>query len=263
LQRQDITRCAQKWLTYLVPFFTPRERREAGVQHHLFFAQVEYCDNLVFKRWAALDRLGEHLLDANRTIGRPDSLRLIFGRRIQKRYAGKLQTVIEDTHLGNPVLRAHYGHGFIKQYVRDGRIVRTEPATNNVLDCGVNKAVENLPRLCARATAIIDRYLDAQQDILETFVDRGQLQRLSQPTPTKKGRRIPGLKLDHPRQLALVQALVRLFERIYAPLTAGLLKPFPADARLPRDKIAQLDKLYLAVTQALDQLLEGVGLKAA
>ena len=56
---------------------------------------------------------------------------------------------------------------------------------------------------------------------------------------------------------------LKLFEKIYAPLIAGLLKPFPADARLPRDKLAQLDKLYLAVTQALDNRLEGVGLKAA
>jgi hypothetical protein len=54
----------------------------------------------------------------------------------------------------------------------------------------------------------------------------------------------------------------KLFDKIYAPLTAGLLKPFPADARLPRDKIAQLDKVYLAVTQALANLLEGLGLKA-
>jgi hypothetical protein len=335
LRSQDITRCAQKWLTYLVPFFTAHERREAGVQHRLFFAQVEYCDNLIFRRRAALDRLGERLLDANRTIGHPDSLSLIFGRRIDKRYQGKLQTVIEDMHLGHPVLRAHYGNGFAKQYVRDHRILRTELATNSVLDYGVNKAVENLPPLRERATAILDRYLDAQQDILETFVDRGQLRRLSQPTQTKKGRRIPGLKLDHPRQLALMQALVRfahlaaggtfttrelhpdvaqalglapaqykltslryelsklrakglvdkmphshryrllpegyrlcvvylkLFEKIYAPLTAGMLKPFPADAQLPRDKIAHMDKLYLAVTQALNNLLEGVGLKAA
>jgi hypothetical protein len=56
---------------------------------------------------------------------------------------------------------------------------------------------------------------------------------------------------------------LKLFEKIYAPLIAGLLKPFPAEARLPRDKLAQLDKLYLAVTQALDNRLEGVGLKAA
>jgi len=179
LQPQDITCCAQKWLTYLVPFFTARERREAGVQHRLFFAQVEYCDNLIFKRRAALDRWGERLLDANRTIGHPDSLSLIFGRRITQCHQGKLQTVIEDIHLGNPVLRAPYGNGFAKQYVRADRLLRTELATNNVLDYGVKKAVENLPRLRERAGAIIDRYLDVQQDILETFVDRGQLRRLS------------------------------------------------------------------------------------
>ena len=148
LQPQDILRCVQKWLTALVPFFTARERREAGVQHvqhRLFFAQAEYCDNLIFKRRAALDRLGERLLDANRSLGRPDSLSLIFGRRISKRYQGKLQTVIEDMHLGNPVLRAHYKNGFLKQYVRDHRILRTEPATNSVLDYGIKKAIDNLP----------------------------------------------------------------------------------------------------------------------
>ena len=41
------------------------------------------------------------------------------------------------------VVRSHYGHGFAKQYVRDDRILRTEPATNNVYDYGVNKDVEN------------------------------------------------------------------------------------------------------------------------
>jgi hypothetical protein len=335
LQPQDILRCAQKWLACLLPFFTARERRQAGVQHRLFFAQVEYCDNLIFKRRAALDRLGERLLDANRNLGQPDSLTLIFGRRIPKSYRGKLQTVIEDRHLGNPVIRAHYKHGFVKQYVRDGRLLRTEPATNNVLDYGVNKAIENLPQLRGRATAIVDRYLDAQQDILETFVDRGQLRQLSQPTLGSSGRRIPGLKLDHPRQLALMHALVRfshlaaagtfttrelhpqvapalgcttaayklaslryelsklrakglveklphahryrllpegyrlcvvylkLFEKIYAPLTAGLLEPFPGDAQLPPEKLTQLDKLYGAVTNALNELTAAVGLKAA
>jgi hypothetical protein len=46
-------------------------------------------------------------------------------------------------------------------------------------------------------------------------------------------------------------------------LAAGLLEPLPGDARLREDRIAQLDKLYLAVVRALDNLLEGVGLKAA
>ena len=41
------------------------------------------------------------------------------------------------------------------------------------------------------------------------MVDRGQLQRLAKPIITATGKRIPGLKLDNPRQLALMHALVR------------------------------------------------------
>jgi hypothetical protein len=160
--------------------------------------------------------LGERLLDANRTIGRPDKITVIFGRKITRHYRGKLQTEIEDMNLPNPVIRSHYGNGFIKQYVRDHLILRTEPASNNVNDYGVNKAVENLPALRKAMSAINDNYLNVQQDILETFVDRGQLRRLAEPTITSAGKRIPGLKLDHPRQFALMHALVR-----FAHVAAG------------------------------------------
>jgi hypothetical protein len=55
-------------------------------------------------------------LDANRTIGQPNKLTLIFGRR--------------GTH-----------KGFLKQYVRDRFLLRTEPATNNIYtDYGIRKA---------------------------------------------------------------------------------------------------------------------------
>jgi hypothetical protein len=104
----------------------------------------------------------------------------------------KLQTVIEDLDLPNPVIRSHYGHGFAKQYVRDERLLRTEPATNNVYDYGVNKDVENLPQLRERMSKIIDNYHNVQQDILETFIDRGQLRKLAEPTILPSGKRIPG-----------------------------------------------------------------------
>jgi hypothetical protein len=152
---------------------------------------------------------------------------------------------------------------------------------------------------------------------------------------TATGKRIPGLKLDHPRQLALMHALVRfaqvaagntfttaqmhphviaalgcrpeaytlaslrydlsklrakgliarlprsrryqllphgysicliflkLFERIYAPLAAGLLSPVAADQRLEPHKRSQLDRLYQKLTDDLDSLVRAVGLKAA
>ena len=173
------------------------------------------------------------------------------------------------------------------------------------------------------------------RDILETFVDRGQLRKLTQPTVLPSGKRIPGLKLDNARQLALMHALVRfahiaagsifttaeihphalaalglsakqyslaslrydlsklrakawfeklprsrryrlssqgysicllflkLFERIYCPLTAGLLRPFKPDSKLHPQKRTELDRLYQKVVDDLDKLLCAVGLKAA
>jgi hypothetical protein len=335
LDPRELLTCGQKWLARLTPFFTAKERAEAGCQHRLFFSQIEFCDNLVFRRRTALDNLGERLLDANRTIGQPNKISVIFGRRISKHHRGKLQTEIEDMNLPNPVIRSHYRNGFIKQYVRDHLILRTEAASNNVHDYGVNKSVQNLPALRNALSAINDNYLNVQQDILETFIDRGHLRRLAEPTITPTGKRIPGLRLDHPRQLALMHALVRfanvasgngfttaeihphvikalgcspdcytlaslrydlsklrakglvtklpssrryqllpqgysiclvflkLFERVYAPLTAGLLSPVTADAKLLDQKRSQLDRLYHRVIDDLDALVEAVGLKAA
>lgn len=335
LTSKDLLTCGQKWLTSCTPFFRETERRQAGCQHRLFFAQVEYCHNLLFFRRSALHHMGERLLDANRTIGQPNKITVIFGRKVTRQYRGKLQTVIEDINLPNPVIRSHYGNGFIKQYVRDHLMLRTEAATNNVNDYGVKKAVENLPKLRERLASINDNYLNIQPDIRETFVDRGQLRQLAAATILPNGKRIPGLKLDHPRQLALMHALVRfaniaagntfttselhvptaealgcsqseytlsslrydlsklrakglvekiprsrryrllpqgysicllflkLFERIYAPLTAGLLRPFSPDDKMHELRRSQLDRLYARVISSLDKLLQAVGLKAA
>ena len=335
LSPRDQVICGQKWLACFTPFFTADERAHAGCHHRLFFAQTEFCDNLVFYRRAALDRLGERLLDANRTIGQPNKITTIFGRKISKLHRGKLQTEIEHMDLANPVIRSHYRNGFIKQYVRDHLILRTEAATNNVTDYGVRKAVDNLPALRSALSAINDNFLNVQQDIVETFLDRGQLRKLAQPTITAAGKRIPGLKLDNPRQLALMHALVRfshiaagnsfttaelhprvvdalgpgadrytlaslrydlsklrakglveklphsrryrllpngysiclvflkLFERVYAPLTAGLLSPVRADAKLHSQNRSPLDRLYQRVVDDPDTLIQFVGLKAA
>jgi hypothetical protein len=114
LDLRELLTCSQKWLARLTPFFTEKEREEAGCQHRLFFSQIEFCDNLVFRRRAALDNLGERLLDANRMIGQPNKISVIFSRRISKHHPGKLQTEIEDMNLPNPVIRSRYGNGFIK-----------------------------------------------------------------------------------------------------------------------------------------------------
>ncbi len=77
-------------------------------------------------------------------------------------------------------------------------------------------------------------------------------------------------KLPHSRRYRLVNKgysicvlFLKLFERIYAPLTAGLLQPFPGDRNLAQDKRCQLDRLYQRLTDDLDSLLFAVGLKTA
>jgi hypothetical protein len=332
---ERIVSCASRWLAELVPFFTDFERRAGGCNHRLFVSQVEYCTNLVFEERAALDRLAERLLDLNRGIGRPDKLSVIFGRRITKSYAGGLKTQIAGHHLGNPVIRSEYKHGSIKQYVRDHLLLRTEATSNHTPDLGVPKSVEQLPRLRRVMGGINDRYLAAQQDVLETYVDRGHLGRLRAATVSPSGRRTPGLKLDDPRLLAVMQALTRfahlarggsfrtrdlhrpaaealgrttatyrlaqlrydlaklrakglvvkvagtqayrltgegfrvcvlflkLFHRLYAPLTAAAVGPVPHDARLPEQDRSALDRLYGAIDHALDLLLDQLGLRPA
>ena len=56
---------------------------------------------------------------------------------------------------------------------------------------------------------------------------------------------------------------LKLFDRVYAPLTAGLLDPIPGDAALPQPKRSSLDRLYQCVSDSLDRLLRTLGLASS
>ena len=53
-----------------------------------YHERAHNCDNLIFHRRAALDALGARLLNANRTIGQPTKITMIFGRQVTRRYRG-------------------------------------------------------------------------------------------------------------------------------------------------------------------------------
>src|SRR5215472_10669761 len=67
--------------------------------------------------------------------------------------------------------------------------------------------------------------------------------------------------LPHGCSICLI--FLKLFERVYAPLTAGLLSPVKPDARLESKRRSPLDRLYQRVIDDLDVLVQAVGLKAA
>jgi hypothetical protein len=54
-----------------------------------------------------------------------------------------------------------------------------------------------------------------------------------------------------------------LFHGVYAPFSAAVLEPFTHDALLPEDRRCALDRLYLDVDHAPDQLLDHLGFSRA
>ncbi len=167
----------------------------------------------------------------------------------------------------------------------DGRILRTEPATNNVYDYRVNKGVENLPALQQAMSGIVDNYQNVQQDILETFVDCGQPQGLAAPAMQANGKRILRAEAPpstttrsyaragsgppiytHPPWKCPVARRVSLFACIPRRTRSshgGLLKAFAGDRKLPGEKRTEVDQLYQNVKDDLDQLLKAARLKIA
>jgi hypothetical protein len=329
---EHLTAALDPYLRQWVPFFTDHERAQ-GYRHRLSLSQVEYCTNLVFRSQAALDRLFARLLDHNRAIGHPANLAVIFGRARFVPDTRTGQSEVKVTALKTPVLRTGFGSTALKQYVKGRTLLRTETSCYRLQDLSVPKGVEHLPRLRAVLGASNERLLDAQQDVLASYVDRGQLERLRQPTVSAAGRRTPGLRLDDPRLLAVLQAVTsfaylvghacfrsrdllddvrraldqpgytlsqlrydlaklrgkglvarrprtqryelspegyrlavlyqKLYHRLYAPLTAGILDPVAEDHWLPPRRKAKLDRRYEAVDKALQALSEEVGVFAA
>jgi len=93
---------------------------------------------------------------------------------------------------------------------------------------------------------------------------------LSATTSPNCGPRGLAERIPHSRRYPLVGkgysicvAFLKVFEKIYAPLTAGLRAPFRGDRDLPDEKPCALDRQYQRICDDLDALLPAVGLKVA
>jgi hypothetical protein len=208
---EHIVQAVHAWMERLLPFFSADERQQ-GCRHQLYMTQIEYCHNLVFKQRTTLNRLCDRLFDANRGLGHPDKLAVIFGRRNFVPDTRTGATAIKYTKLHLPVLKASYQHTVLKQYGKDGGhnvgALRTEGSCFQLKDLSVRKHLDNLPKVRAVLHRANQRFLEVEQDVLTTYLDRGQLDQLRQATVSPSGRRTPGLRLDDPRLLALLQAVL-------------------------------------------------------
>jgi len=199
------------WVRRLVPVFSPVERAALAPGYRYSMAQMELATDVVFKRSAPLNALFQRACELGVLVGGAERTTHLFGRRINRHYQGKLQTVLDQREAGHPVLRWYYQTSFAKQYTRGDRhadrILRTETCSNDTRHFGIGRRVENLPLLQEKLLATNTRCLALQAELLASTVDTGQLTALSQPTVVGQ-RRIPGLKIHDDRVIRLLETLL-------------------------------------------------------
>ncbi|MDE3075917.1 MAG: hypothetical protein KGJ86_10860 [Chloroflexota bacterium] len=202
------------WARRLAPRFTQAEREQAHLAgYHYSVAQLEYARDLVFRRQAPLQALFQRLAELGAFLGGADRTMTIFGRRINRRYQGKLMTVLEGTEQGQPVLRSYYQTSYVKLYEkldqqRRALVLRAEVCANDPHHLAVKRGLECLPTLVEKMAGAARRYLDLHADLLDSTVDTGELARLAQST-WRGQRRIPGLRLQDDRVLRLLNVLLQ------------------------------------------------------
>ena len=199
------------WVRRLVPVFSTTERAALQPGYRYSMAQMELATDLVFKRGAPLKALFQRACELGVLVGGAERTTQLFGRRIDRRYQGKLQTLLDQREAGHPVLRWYCQTSFAKHYTRGDRsgdrILRAETCANDTRHFGVGRRLENLPLLRQKLVATNDRSLALQAELLSSPVDTGQLAALTQPT-TIGHRRIPGLKLHDDRVIRVLETLL-------------------------------------------------------
>jgi hypothetical protein len=249
---------ASYWAWRLAPSFTPRERTLCGLQYRWSVAQIEFAQDVIFRRSAPLQNLFRRATEIGVALGGATQTRQIFGRRINKRYHGKLETVLEHRDAGHPVLRAYYQTSYVKQYEKGDRLLRTETCVNDPYHLGVGRHLENLPKLKAHLTATTDRYLAQQAELLDSTVDTGALAALAQPILVGK-RRIPGIKLHDDRIIRALDALLYTGGLLGDWTTRDLYDRILARHRIPENDYSLAQLRYDLQKLRAHQIAERIG----
>ena len=115
-------------------------------------------DTRVFDRPAAGRGFFEQLIRDHLDVGRPDSVSLIFNRRITSRTPGTFRTKVVTRGV-DPQVNCYYKSSRMKQYFKEHRALRTETVICDTRDFGIGRrvTVENWRALWAVGDAANQR----------------------------------------------------------------------------------------------------------
>jgi hypothetical protein len=212
----------QRWQGSLPSPFTAEDRAR-GYGYDLAFRQLEISDTRVFDRPAAGRAWFEQTLPDQLTLGRPDRVAVVFGRRVSRQTPGRFHTKIINKGT-EPSIQVHYRASKVKQYFKEGRALRTETTVNDTLDFGIGRRLTdaNWNALVNIGHQINQRLLDHQLDACACAPDATLLERVVLPS-TENGLPAPGLRFGERRTMALLACLC-CYQHLFAGLTNRSLR---------------------------------------
>ena len=209
LQPGTINVFFQRWLSRL-PLPLGAADQQAGYWWELSMAQVEVSRTLVFTQPRHARAFFEALVTDNLDLGRPDTIEIIFGRRIisgrQRATRGTFKTKVVTRGV-DVTINAFYRHSRIKQYLKDGRALRIETVINSPTDLRIGRRIACLGELQDAARAINTRLLDTERAGQGCVLANPVFERIAHPTVDAAGRRATAMRFGDPRVQALASAL--------------------------------------------------------
>ena len=212
LTDQKIYRFAGKWLARLPQPFT-RADEDADYRWQLSVKQIEFSTTMTLDRPLSGRIFFEQLIRDNLDIGRPDKVNLVFGRMIRQRgkyrTPGTFRTQVITTGT-SPYLYVYYKKTHVKQYLKEGRALRTETTVNQPRDLGIGKELTNLAALAEAGYSANRRLLDAECISHDPAAGTAALEMLTSPVISTTCTRVPGMRFPDPRVQALLAACCAL-----------------------------------------------------
>ena len=212
LTDQKIYRFAGKWLARLPHPFT-REDEDADYRWQLSVQQIEFSTTMALDRPVAGRIFFEQLIRDNLDIGRPDKVNIVFGRKIRLRgknpTPGTFRTQV-ITSGACPYLYLYYKKTQVKQYLKEGRALRTETTLNQPRDFGIGKELTNLAAMAEVGYSANRRLLDAECISHDPADGAAALEAITSPVISTTCTRIPGMRFPDPRVQALLGACCAL-----------------------------------------------------
>lgn len=227
------------WTLIVGPKFSKHEREAMNLRRFYAFSQTEYCANFIFRNNFPIRRLFQRSCELSLFSLSADKVTNIFGWRVNRRFKGKLQAVLERLNQGHYVLRAHFKNSFLKAYEKLRTFLRLEVCSNNLANLRLKKSLSNLPLLREASRTILDRFANMQSQTLNIHFDFPLLQKLALPT-TCVNTRLAGIKIQDTRILRLMETLMHLGSCLAGYPAALIHKTIVDTYHLPDYTITQL-----------------------